>query len=143
MKREQIKNQKLSQIHRDLKAAHGLANTKAKKGRKSKSDNELPAELASDVDQITRLGKKSAVMLCLWLPDSVFRQQRPVADYKNAAWRYANTYNQQILLIAELYDFVPIKYHSYVLGLPKFGDIVSVFELFKILTLPSRPIFRC
>ena len=131
LKREQLRNQKLVQKNKDLRYAKDEVAVPSIKGRKPKSDTNIPAELADCVDQITRLGKKCAVMFCLWIPDEAFGQQRPSIDYTDPTRRYANARNKEMALIAELYDFVPEPYHAFLLGLPKFADIVCIAMFFS------------
>ena len=132
LKREQLKNQRLVESHTKLLEAQGRVethNAPSKKGKKSKSDSGTPPELVEHVDRINCLGKKCAVMLAIWVPDEIFEKKRPLIDYMDSKRRYDSAENQEMSLMAEIYDFLPEEYHNFLLGLPKFSDVVCDISL--------------
>ena len=126
LKKEQLKNQKLSEHNKRFSNGKALASGKSSDKRSKKVVEGFPEGFTNEVDQIACLGKKSAVMLCPWIPPKAFCQQQPLMDHLDISRRYANKRNKEMGLIAELYDFVHVSYHEYLLGLPKFGEIVSI-----------------
>lgn len=71
-------------------------------------------------NEVKMLGKKFCVMGELWIDDDAFRMPRP-AMAPDDPHRYDSDLTVRLGVIAELYEFVPSKFHDRVLRDPAFG----------------------
>lgn len=106
-------------------------NTSQAPQRKSRKSQNLPEDIAADAEEIGLLGKKCCIVLSPWVPISAFGQDRPTFG-PDSTERYMNASNKKNGLVAELYNFVPENFHSYLQNSPKFADLVCAQYLHLI-----------
>ena len=94
----------------------------------------MPDTVLPHVNAISLLGKKFAIMVCVWLDPSDLQNLygRPAVQTKSVL-RYQNAELKKLALIAEIYDHIPSNFHALLQGEPKFADIVSYFFILRII----------
>ena len=119
----------------------------------------MPDSILPHVNAISLLGKKFAIMVCVWLDVSDLQNLhgRPAVQTKSVL-RYQNNELKKLALIAEIYDHIPPNFHALLQGEPKFADIVSFFFNLCVIFLIlfcfffssealletfARPLFMC
>ena len=96
------------------------------KVRSRKSDGTVPETLVSHVSAINILGKKFAVMVYPWIKATAFvnlmgRPDAPLTGFL----RYQSIEAGDLARTTELYDNIPSKFHHFMQGEPRFGELVG------------------